>query len=455
MVTIGSDTQPGTILNIESATSVGANIGAPGVPLLVGQADLDNGSASANTAKRITRPKQARTEFGSPDNSLLTQAIQDALVDGAYPVYAIAPAEVDVTAEDLSGNTGQDGTLANTPVLEREDDVTFTINSTTKTTVFYWQGDPANATPGTDEVYVNPVTGEFRADEVMGNTGDEVDYGHADYTNTFDEVTQATAFDGQYVREVADFLVALNENDTIVTDVKDKSESMEGNGWFNIALAGAGSPYIDDGGTSTDELDDGYSNSYDTSRLQLIHPSRARDGQTLLGGYAGVRAEAGIDRSPIFNRISTHVDLLDNLTDSQMNHLISENVNPIEERSGGAKIIEDITTVTASNTDEQAWQTGFARLVTDFVAETVDVESEPFIGDFNRQPVLNALRGKVESELKALLETATIEAFSLVVESVDNQTAAVDVGINTSDALRNIDITVSAGEVLNAVSTEG
>jgi len=268
-------------------------------------------------------------------------------------------------------------------------------------------------------------------------------------------VTQATAFDGEYVREVADFLVALNENDSVVTDVKNKSESMEGNGWFNIAIAGAGSPYIDDAGTSTDELDGGYTNSYDTSRLQLIHPSRARDGQTLLGGYVGVRAEAGIDRSPIFNRISTHVDLLDNLTDSQIDHLISENVVPIEERSGGARIIEDLTTVTASNSDEQAWQSGFARLVTDFVAETVDEESEPFIGEFNREPVLNALRGQIESELNALLDTATIEAYSLIVESVDSQTAAVDVGINTSDALRNIEITVSAGEVLNAVSTEG
>jgi hypothetical protein len=455
MVTIGSDTQPGTILTVESATSVGANIGAPGVPVILGQADLSNGNASANTASRITRPKQARSEFGAPADSLLTQAIQDALVEGAYPVYAIAPEEKSVTGEDLSGNSGQTATLANSPVIERTDAVTFTVNSTTKTTVFYYEGDPANATPGTDEVYLNPVTGKFKVDESMGSAGDSVDYEYADYTNTFDEVTDASAFGGSYLREVADFMAVVSEEDSVVSSAKDKSASMESNGWFNIALCGAGDPWIDDQATSTDELTGSYSHSYDTSRLQLVHPSRSKEGDTLIGAYAGRRSDAGIDRSPIFDRLKTHTDMLDNLNDAQIEKLIGENVIPIEERSGGARIIDDVTTVSDSNTDESAWRDGFSRLVTDFVAETVDEQSEPFIGEFNRDPVLNALRGQVESELKALLDSAAIEAYSLVVSSVDSQTASVDVGINTSDPLRNIEVTVAAGEVLNAVSTEG
>lgn len=454
MVTIGSKDRPGTILTMESATSVGANLGAPGLPVLVGQADLDNGTASADTAYRITRPKRARTLFGTSDQSMLTANIQDALVEGAYPVYAIAPAEVSVSGEDLSGNSSQTGILSNTPVIEREDDVTFTINSTTKTTVFYYQGDPSNATPGTDEVYLNPVTGKFKADEAMGNTGDAVDYDHADYTNTFGEVTNAEVVDDVYLREVADFLGVLSEADSVVDSAKSKSESMEGSGWFNIALAGAGSPYIDDAGTGSDEIDN-FSHNHDSSRLQLVHPSRDGSGNSLIGSYAGKRAENGITSSPVFDRLTTQNDLLINLDDGQITKLINERVVPLEERGGGARIYEDVTTVKSTNTEEQAWDTGFARLVTDYVAERIDEQSEPYIGEFNRQSVRNALRGRIEGELKSLLESNSIEAFSLVVGSVDATTASVDVGINTSDAMRNIEITVAAGEVLNAVSTEG
>jgi len=451
MVTIGSDAQPGVILEIESAVSVGTDVGAPGLPIIIGQADLDNGNADPDTARRITRPSVARRLFGDADNSVLTQAINDALVDGAYPVYSIAPPEVSVSGEDLSGVSGQTTTLANAPVIERASDITFTVNSTQKDTVLYYSGDPDNATPGTDEVYVNPVTGKAKADESFGNTGDSVDYEYADYSNTFEEITDAAAFGDTYIRELADFIALTNENSSVISDAVSKSESMEQNGWFNIVLAGAGSPYIDDHETSTDEVAS-YTDSYDTSRLQLINPSRARNGETLIGGYVGDRSDAGITRSPVFDRISTHTDLLTNLRDGQIETLISENVIPIEERSSGARIVEDVTTVVDDNTDEAAWRSGFARLVTDYVAEVAEAEAEPFIGEFNNRAVRNALRGKIEGELGDLLDSRVINAYSLGVSAIDDNTAAVDIGIDTADALKNIEATVAAGDVRNGVS---
>lgn len=453
MVTIGTTALPGTTTTIESADSAGANIGAPGTPVLVGQAYLPEGSADANTVYRITRTKRAQTLFGPASKSLLTQAVQGALVEGAYPVYAVAATETSVTGEDLSGVSGTTTTLANAPVQEVAGDITFTVNSTTKDTVLYYDGDPENASPGTDEVYLNPQTGKAEADESFGNTGDSVDYTYVDYTDAFTAIENATIGEDTYVREVADFIAVVDENDSVVADAKTTSEDFEQEGWLNIAIGGAGNPYIVDANTGSDETSS-YTNSHDTSRLQLVHPTRDPDGNTLIGEYVGVRASLGIDSFPIFKRIQSKASLQKNLKDSQKENLVNENVNPLEESGNSIRIVEDLTTVTDNNTDEAAWRRGFARLVTDFVAENANERAEPFVGDFNEQSTMNALRGNVSSDLKGLLETGQIEAFSLVVEKEDSLNAVVDVGIKTADPLRNIEITVSAGQVINGISAE-
>ena len=446
MVTIGNDSLPGLITTLDSAATTGANIGAPGVPVILGQAYLDEGSGSAASAERITRPKRAQTLFGPDEKSKLTKEVQSALVEGAYPVYAIAADETTVTAEDLSGVSSTSGTLANAPVQEVAEDITFTVNSTDKTTVLYYEGDPTNASPGTDEVYLNPVTGQFEADESLGAAGDEVDYTYLDYSNAFTEITEAQFGDDVFLREVVDFVGTISENDTVVDALSSKVSSMEGNGWFSIGIAGAGDPYIAD--TSS------YTDSYDTSRLQLIYPSRNADGDSLIGSYLGLRARIGIDSSPIFKRFRTSDRLLENLTQNQKTNLVSSNIIPIDEESGGSKVVEDITTVSDDNVEEAAWDYGSARLITDFVAETIEEISQPYIGQFNNTGVQNSLRANIADALNALLGTQAIEAYSIIVEEQDATTVTVDVGINTADPLRNIDLTVSAGQVANGVTVE-
>jgi hypothetical protein len=449
MVTIGNDTLPGTIKTIESAPSVGVSVGAPGTPVLIGQADLANGDADPDTAYRVTRAKRARDLFGLASNSQLTTAIQDALVDGANPVFAISPVEQRDHNEDLSTGSGQDFQLSNAPIREDVDDIEITINSTTKTVTLYLDGDPQNATPDTDEVLLNPQTGFARADEAIGNSGDEAIYDYLDYSNTFEEVTDATIGGNVHLREVVDFVVPLDEKESVKNSAHSKVESMESNSWFAIALAGAGEPWLDSSSS--------YGNvtvAYDSSRLQLVYPSRKNDGRTLLGGYAGKRSELGIDAVPIFNRIDTANDLQFNLSKASQENLVNAKIIPIEERRGAARIVEDLTTVTDSNTEEAAWQRGFARLVTDFIVETADAEAEPFIGEFNNVDVRNTFASNVVSELDALLDSNSIEAYSVVVEEVDSVTAALDVGINTADPLRNIEITVASGEVRNGTSVE-
>lgn len=449
MVTIGNDTLPGPITTLDSAPSAGANVGAPAIPVIMGQAYLDEGNASAATMKRISRPKTAVDEFGPADKSQLTTAVMDAIVAGAYPVYAVAPGQTDVTGEDLSGKSGSTGTLQNAPVVEHAADITFTVNSTTKDTVLYYDGDPVNASVGTDEVYLNPQTGKYKVDESQGNSGDDVEYSYVDYTEAFKEVSDAKVADIQ-VREVVDFVGVTDERQGVVDSLKSKVIEMQNNGNYVIGVAGAGKPYIDDSATSTDEIDN-YSNPYDTSRMQLITPSRKDDHKTVIGAYLGKRSDIGISNTPIFKFLTSITGLQKNLSRAKQEKLVSSRVIPLEERNAGAKIKEDLTTVSDGNSEEEAWKQGISRLVTDFVAETVEEESNDFIGEFNDQTTLNNVRSAVAQNLKDLLNSRSIEAYSLVVEEVDSMTAAVDIGIDTADPLRNIELNITAGAVSNGV----
>lgn len=441
MVTIGNSDIPGTILIVESARSVGVGVEAPGDLAIVGQADLSNGNASANEMVQVTRPKQAADEFGNPSDSQLTRAVQQALVEGAYPVFAIATAENSVTGEDLSGKSGQTGTLSNAPVREDEATVTFTINGTQKDTVLVYDDDPANLTPDTDEALLNPVTGKYNIDESQGNTNDDVDYEYFDYSSALTEVENAQIRQGEYLRERVDLVGVTNENDSVVNSLQSTVSNMESNGWLAIGVAGAGDPYIAD--TST------YTNAFDTSRIQLVYPTRNRDGESNIGAYLGHRAQLGIESSPIFNTVSEIDSLQESLSRSQQVDLVNAYVVPLEERGGGALIKEDVTTVSDSNSDEQAWRQGFSRLVTDFVAEMADAEAQPFIGELNTQQARNSLYENVVAELRQLLEVNQIEAFSLVIEEEDATTVSMDIGINITDPIKNVRASVLAGQVDN------
>lgn len=437
MVTIGNDTLPGTVTTIESNISTGVNVGAPGTPVLVGHADLSSGTASADTAEKVTTPVQARRYFG--DGSQLSRACADALTEGAYPVYAVPTTVTSVSGEDLSGVSSDTTTLDNAPLVEDADTISVTVNSTTKDPVLVYDDDPGDLTPDTDEALINPVTGKMHVDETMGNTGDSIDYEYQEFSGSFDEV-QSASFSGDNLQEIVDFVISLNENDTVVDDLQTTVTEMETAGSLAIGLAGAGDPYIADTAS--------YTNSYDDSRMQLYYPSRNSDNETILGSLSGLRARLGINDSPMFESIQTQKDLRVTLTRTQQEELVGERVNPLRDRSGGALIVEDLTTVDpAQNLEEANFDQGIARLVTDYVTEYSNAQAERFIGELHTQQARNALRTTVVKELRRLLSSNAITAFSLIVEEVDSQTASLDVGIETIEPLRNIETNITAGRV--------
>lgn len=424
MVSIGGTTLPGVQTTVESADSTNVNIGAPGQIGMIGQADLSTGTASTNEVHEIRTPVTARNLFGQ--GSSLTRNAVDALSEGAYPAYCVAAPEVEVTGEEI---TSQSGTLIEAPVSEDPEDISITLDSNPVTAIKEF-GDLSTMTPEDGEALYNPVTGEYKL-SAAPSTSASVDYTSLDYQGAVDVMMDERA-------ERIDFLGILNENQAAVEYAHQAALREVERYNFMVVEAGA-SPHIEDTSSVT--------NNFDSSRVQLIYPSRNADGENILGSYIGLRGELGIDNSPMFKRLNTQNDLAVTLSKGEQIDLYNADIVPMADEARGARIVEDVTCVADDNQGESAMAQSLHRLIVDYVTNIIHTASEPFIGELHTQSARNALRSVIVSELQQLRTTQAITAFNCSVEKVDAMTARVNVGIDTIDPLRNIIANISAGEI--------
>ncbi|QIR31186.1 tail sheath [Halorubrum virus Serpecor1] len=427
MADYGNTIEPGIVTNVNSALAVTSSGGAPADVGLVGQADLDAGTAQTNAVYQVTRATKAREWFG--EDSPLTRNVLDALTEGAYPVYAVAVDLVDVTGEDLSGLSSNNGTLAEGPVSEDASDVVFTIDGVALDTVLVYD-DVSEMTPGAGEVYVNPATRAFSIDPdaTVGNAGDSVDYATADY-----DAGHAALVDG--AGGAVDFFVPLTEDVSVTEDAQASVNAMAGE--YNLALAIVGAvPGLDPSE---------YDNSFDDSRVQVVYPARDAEGYSTLGAYAGLRAKLGITTTPINKRLSSVKSLGVSLNKAQRGELIDERVVPLADESEGARIADDVNSVSDQNSEEAGIRFGFTRLVMDYVITTIRVNEQPFIGRLNSRAVRASLEGLLSNQLNTLKRSNAIVDYRVSVSRVDATAAAVEIQVKTAKPLRFIENTVTIG----------
>lgn len=434
MASIGSTLEPGIVSNITSGSTVATGGSSPADIGIVGQADLgpdaNEGSATPNEVYLVTRSTDARNWFGV--DSLLTEAVTDALNEGAYPVYAVATQEQTVSGEDLSGLSSTGGTLAEGPVDEDPAEVTFTIDGVEKTTVKTYE-DPSTLSPDTDEALYNPVTGDFELDAAPSDaddTNDTADYVYHDYPSANAELVSEAS-------EVIDFFVPLSERLSVKSDVQTKVGNMADEYNFAVALVGAGAR-VDP---------QNYTNSFDDSRVQVIYPTRDGNGKSILGSYAGVRASLGITTTPINKRLDGEKDLAVGLNKAKRGALIDERVVPLAEEAAGARIADDVNTVSDDNTDEANIRFGFSRLVVDQVISIVHRNEQPFIGKLNTKPVRDTLQSLIDTQLRPLENGNSIIDYNVKVNPVDATTASLELGVETAKPLRFINNDIAIGGI--------
>jgi hypothetical protein len=428
MVNISNSNLPGVYAVQESISSVNANTTAPADVGIVGEADLSTGSASADTVYRVTNAPQAVRLFG---DSPLASNVSDALQNGAYPVYAVAPSATAVTDEDVYSASITSGTLANERVTEDTAKVVFTADGTDLTTVLSM--NPGGETLEADEVAYNPNSGDFELGASPSTTL-VVDYEYFDYSGGIDAIV---AEEGDRI----DFLGVTSENTTVVdalhTAVTTAAQSYQ----FMLAVGGASDGYIAD--TSA------YTNPFDSSRIQLLYASRNQNHESLIGAYLGMRGRIGIDRSGMRKKLEgqTGLSSAQALTTSDKENLDGENIVVIEYAARSVRPMTDHTCVTASNTDEIAYNHGLARLVGDYVTLLVHDTADPFIGLLHTPGARANLKAQVAQQMKALLALNAVVRYTVDVEEIDSVTARVTVGMELAKPLRNIEAVIVGGDV--------
>lgn len=434
MAELGTKLEPGIVTDVSSATTVSTGGTSRSDVGIVGQADLGTGategSADPNEVYLVTRSTDARNWFG--DDSLLTEAVTDALNEGAFPVYAVATETTQVSGEDISGLSSTSGTLAEGPVTEDGSAVDFTVDGTDKTTTITYE-DPSTLSPDADEVLLNPVTQDFELDSAPSDaddTNDTVDYEVHDYPSANQALVDGAG-------EIIDYFVALSENQSVTADVQTKVGNMAQEYNFALAIVGAGA--------RVDPLN--YENQFDDSRVQVLYPTRDGDDKSILGAYAGLRASLGITTTPINKRLDAEKELSAGLNKGERGALIESRVVPLAQESAGARIADDVNSVSDDNSEEANIRYGFSRLVIDVVIKTVHTNERPFIGRLNSQAVRNTLEGLLTSQLKPLLRSNAILEYDVTVRKVDATTATVELGVDTAKPLRFIENEVAVGGV--------
>ena len=434
MADYGTTLEPGIVTDVSSAGTISTDGASPSDVGIVGQADLgngvDEGSADPNEVYLVTRSSDARNWFGR--GSLLTEAVTDALNEGAFPVYAVAAETEEVENEDISDLTSTSGTLDEAPVKEDGEYIDIQIDGEPlDVTVVY--DDPHAHSPDAGEAYVNPVTGDFEVDSAPSDeddTNDTATYPSFDYESGHEALASEAG-------EAVDFFVTLSENLNVKTDAQVTVGNMAEEYNFALAVVGAG--------TRVDPLE--YENDFDDSRVQVLYPTRDAEGYSTLGSYAGKRAALGITTTPINKRLDAQKDLSVSLNKAERGELIDSRVVPLAEESSGARIADDVNSVSDDNSEEANIRFGFSRLVIDAVVSTVHENERPFIGRLNSRAVRNTLEGLLTSQLKPLERSNAILDYNVSVRAVDATTASVELGVETAKPLRFIENEIAVGGV--------
>jgi hypothetical protein len=432
MTQYGDNQEPGIITDLTSSAAVPTSGEAPSDVGIVGQADLANATNPADTTKvyQVTRASKAVEWFGPEASSMLTTAVIDALSEGAYPVYAVATAENTVNGEDISGVASTTVSLANAPIREDPDSITVTLDGSDLTTEKVYD-DVSTYSPAAGECYYNPVRGKVELPGTPGdadNSNDTVDYESFDYSGAIDVLVDT-------VPEVIDFLAPLSENASVVDDANLTVANMEDE--YNLALAVGGADIRLDPTNFTQQ--------YDDSRTQVVYPTRFEDDSSAIASYVGFKASLGLATTPINKRLSTNKRLAVTLNRAERGSLIDEDVVPLADEARGVRIVDDPTTVSDSNTDEQNLQYGFNRLAADYIIETTRNNQKPFIGKLNSQTVRNTLEGMVSDSLTELQESNVVISYTVNIQKEDAVTAGLEMSIDLVEPLRFIENTVTIG----------
>lgn len=403
--------EPGISSTVRSEQIANPSSNAPFTPLLVGEADLESGMASANEIDTYQRPSMAKKHFG---DSNLGRNVIDAIRNGASEVMAVATPQTEETFDLASMSTAVEE-LPNA-VKPDPEALSATVESSSVNVEITYE-PLSEATLSSSEVYVNPSTREVGFSTVPSSG--TLTYQAVDYTSPLDEVRFST--------QDFDFIGVLNEHSSVVDAAVGVAEQRTDEQSPCVSVAGL-EPMSDTGQVTL---------SNDTSRLRRVAPGRTRDGASLVGAFVGEESSIGLTTTVINQRVVLQDRPMRSFDVSEREQLIEAQVTPLKTIGTSAVIVDDVMAVSDDNTVEQNFQYGFSRQVTDYLIEQAHELEGAFLGEFNRPGSGSQLEQLLEQNAESLSASDVIFSYDVTAE-IQGTSMNVTLRADVAEPIRHI-----------------
>ncbi len=383
-----------------SVDHVGGGIAAVDIDVdqkvvIFARGDPSTGSASVESPTQVTGPGQLSDTFGA-DTEIIEYFRQAAANGVGYDmIWGVMPTTTSVTAESVASGSG---TLANNPIIEDTSEISVqnTTAGSSETPVFGYASPPATGNLASDEVAIDPFTGEVEA----GDSDDyEIDYKYLEWQNAFDSAVSIIE-----EQELGQWVVG-SEAGSVVSDAASTIEPLRTNQWKMVRVAGVAQPNK----TSTDGDAifnvSGYSDAIDDDSTFLAAPTREEDSKiTLVGALGGVMAANSID-DPIIGDVLQGVGRLEetlNVPDQET--LEDSQLIPVSNL--GAPAIEgNLSTSTASD-----WvRSFFARRLSDRLILAARAVAKNARGRVNNERTGDLVEQQLADEIVELVADGVLE----------------------------------------------
>lgn len=433
MPTYGYNTIPGDEITTKSGGTVEVGVAFDASVALIGGYDAVNGSASANSVHEIESLSEAETKFGA--DSELHKQVEFAFDNGAATVYAVPVAETSTTESFASV---QSGTLSNAPAMDpnvnTEHDITAqdTTAGTSATVNIVYASAPS-APSSSNEINLNPVNGEWKAD---ASSSYDITYDYGDYSG---------AIKSGVLDENPRYPIVLTENQSVASTLDTELGTEADNFDFMRGIVG--------GMPDTKPAD--YSDSFDSQRLIVVEAARATKDNTeyrTTGAVGGKLANNDLGDSATYE--SLNAETFDSLkghpqTPSEAGDFIDKQVLPLAELDE-IKIVKGITTSTTAK-----FQRIHKAEVADEGTEISHIIAQDFVGENNtperrddfRDRLLLDLRGMANDGLLASSDGTRPYSVKVIGGATDTE-VDVTIGMDIVDVMEDIDVDISIGDVI-------
>ena len=401
-----------------NTTRVSVDVGGGGITGVTGgdidkavifaRGDPASGTASVNDPTQVTGQAQAEEEFG--EGSELAEYLKQVSNNGVDygNMWGVMPEEVEVLDEDITNDAdAQDHTnsqkISEGPIVEDPDAVTveddtgseleviFKYETNTDTT----NSDFTSLSPDTDQIYINPNTREWVADDADNYS---ITYTYLDWESAFDSAENVIE-----EQESGEWGVAT-ESQSVFTNLETRVNNLRRNEWKMIRVFGLAevNETGDDGGAQINTSD--FTLSVDNGATFLFGPGRI-DGErtSVIGATVGIGAGNEMDNPIIGERLLGIAELEQSLSVPLQEDLAGEGVIPLS--NAGNPSIEGNT----STSSEVDWRrTFFSRRLADYLILAARATAKAARGRLNNENTESIVEQQVSDEIIDLIDDGVL-----------------------------------------------